>query len=187
MRDALETIEGPPGSGLRALIYPNEDAEPPDSWGDDSVLLVTTSNRYFERVPKGWDPASSATPKEAKRRGYHCLPLYMYAHSGVALSLGRGYPFNCPWDSGQVGYCLVQKNQGFRNIQKTAAGYVETWNQLLSGEVYGVVIEQEGEHVDSCWGFYGREYAEEEARRMLAGAVREREKVGRMEESCYAR
>lgn len=46
-------------------------------------------------------------------------------------------------------------------------GEVETYDQYLTGEVYGFIIEKcelceccgngEWEHVDSCWGFYGTE------------------------------
>jgi hypothetical protein len=41
---------------------------------------------------------------------------------------------------------------------------VETWNQYLSGDVYGFIIEDgEGTDVDSCWGFYGLETVKQEA------------------------
>ena len=36
------------------------------------------------------------------------LSVYMYDHSGIALSTGRNYPFNCPWDSSQLGYIYVE-------------------------------------------------------------------------------
>ncbi len=42
------------------------------------------------------------------------------------------------------------------------------WNQYLQGDVYGVVVtDPRGEEIDSCWGFYGFDYAMEEARGML--------------------
>jgi hypothetical protein len=40
----------------------------------------------------------------------------------------------------------------------------EELNQYLQGEVYGYVIESpDGEFLDSCWGFYGDDYATDEA------------------------
>lgn len=45
---------------------------------------------------------------------------------------------------------------------------LETWNTYLSGDVYGIVVEDaDGREVDSCWGFYGLDYAREEAASML--------------------
>ncbi|MFA5186660.1 MAG: hypothetical protein WC551_09310 [Patescibacteria group bacterium] len=41
---------------------------------------------------------------------------------------------------------------------------VETYNQFLTGDVYGYVIEDAaGNNLDSCWGFYGEEDCEDEA------------------------
>ena len=40
---------------------------------------------------------------------------------------------------------------------------LDVWRQYLEGDVYGYMIEDaSGEHIDSCWGFYGREYAIQE-------------------------
>jgi len=41
-----------------------------------------------------------------------------------------------------------------------------------SGDVFGIVIthSESNEHADSCWGFYGWEYAIESANEMLASA-----------------
>ena len=44
---------------------------------------------------------------------------------------------------------------------------VETYSQYLSGDVYGYEIHKHGEVVDSCWGFYGYDTAEEEAKAQL--------------------
>jgi len=45
------------------------------------------------------------------------LPLYLYDHSGITMSVS---PFSCPWDSGQVGYIYctkeaAKKNWGIKN------------------------------------------------------------------------
>ncbi len=51
-------------------------------------------------------------------------------------------------------------------------GELAQWRQYLEGDVYGyVVTDERGEHLDSCWGFYGFEYAVEEGRSMLAWHV----------------
>jgi len=52
------------------------------------------------------------------------------------------------------------------DAEKAAHGLVETWNQYLSGDVYGVIVEVMDEtgapiddEKDSCWGYYGFDYA----------------------------
>lgn len=58
--------------------------------------------------------------KRKLEKEYIILPLYAYIHSGIALSL---HPFSCPWDSGQAGYILVNKDKvkrefGLKKITK---------------------------------------------------------------------
>lgn len=50
---------------------------------------------------------------------------------------------------------------------------LEAWNQYLAGDVYGYVVTgPDGNDTDdACWGFYGIEYAVEEARSILESIV----------------
>jgi len=94
------------------------------------------------------------------------LPLYLYDHSGITMSTG---PFHCPWDSGQVGFIYVSKDkvrreygwkvltkQRLAKIAEYLKNEVETYDDYLTGNVYGYVIEDNEYDVDdSCWGFYG--------------------------------
>jgi len=96
------------------------------------------------------------------------LPLYLYDHSGLTINTT---PFSCPWDSGQVGFILVPKENllkefgGKRMTKKLkekalniALGDVEVYDQYLRGEVYGYVVTKNGEDFDSCWGYYGYDF-----------------------------
>lgn len=78
------------------------------------------------------------------------LPLYLYDHSGISMSTGRGYPYNDLFDSGQVGYIFVTKDQvraeySCKHITKKVLalaesclqGEVSTYDQYLTGDVYG--------------------------------------------------
>lgn len=113
------------------------------------------------------------------------LPLFLYDHSGITISTG---PFSCPWDSGQVGWIYVTKDQirkeyGVSRITKKVRekviklleAEVETYDQYLTGDVWGFVIEhpEDGE-VDSCWGFFGDEYCLKEARAAVDAEDRSR-------------
>ena len=45
---------------------------------------------------------------------------------------------------------------------------VKTYDQYLTGDVWGYIIEDDsGEVLDSCWGFFGHDYCEEEAKAQL--------------------
>lgn len=89
-----------------------------------------------------------------------CLPIYMYNHSGLTVSTK---PFNCPWDSGQLGVIYATQETVDRewggDIEKAKTylkGEVEAYDHYLTGEVYGYTIETKaGDVIHSCWGFYG--------------------------------
>ena len=102
------------------------------------------------------------------------LPLYLYDHSGITVSTA---PFGCPWDSGQVGYVYaslddIRKEFSCKRVtakhraqaEKTLRQEVKTYDQYLTGDVYGyVVADENGDESDSCWGFFGLDYARDEA------------------------
>jgi hypothetical protein len=95
------------------------------------------------------------------------LPIYMYGHSGITI---KTTPFNCPWDSGQIGFIWITRksvleNFGWKRLTKkriielenTLIQDVAIYDAYLTGDVYGYVIvgpdEKPTEH--SCWGIYG--------------------------------
>jgi hypothetical protein len=116
------------------------------------------------------------------------LPLYLYDHSGLAM---RTYPFDCPWDSGQVGFVYVALDKvrlefGWKRITRKRrtqiirqlASEVEEYNYHLTGQVFGYEIETDtGDFVDSCWGFYGPydHYMVPEAKRAIDHRTKEQE------------
>jgi hypothetical protein len=64
-------------------------------------------------------------------------------------------PFSCPWDSGLLGIVAVKKSD-VKDTKEAFESYVKTLDQVLQGDVYTFVIEDElGEYVDGCGGFYG--------------------------------
>lgn len=49
-------------------------------------------------------------------------------------------------------------------VREYLTGELEEFSSWIKGEVYGYnVTGPNDEHVDSCWGFYGLEYCEEQA------------------------
>lgn len=118
-------------------------------------------------------------------RTHVILPLYLYGHSGITMNTSG---FNCRWDSGQVGFIYIDRETGIREwgrkwrkmAEKCLQAEVETYDAFISGKVYGYVIfrEKKGkiveDHIDSCWGYYGHEHCEEEAKSQLEYFQKER-------------
>jgi len=93
------------------------------------------------------------------------LPVYMYDHSGITLSTTS---FSCSWDSGQIGYTYVTKEQVRKeyNVKRISSklkeqvlsimrAEIKTLDQYLIGDIYGFTIKYNDGSVNSCWGFYG--------------------------------
>lgn len=121
------------------------------------------------------------------------LPVYGYSHSGLTINT-TGY--SCPWDSGQLGYIYVSKKDALKEyggqrvgkklserVESCLKGEIETMNQYLTGDVYGYrIYEYVGdeedfqdedlsthswEEIDSCWGYYGEKYCDDEAKAIV--------------------
>jgi hypothetical protein len=131
------------------------------------------------------DPGPEQAAMEAlEEAGLVILPLNLYDHGGITMSTTG---FSCPWDSGQVGYIhcapgkIADEWGGHSDAKAKATACLEAevkeYDQYLTGQVYGHVIEDdEGNHLDSCWGFYGedavREAAKSEAAAIASDASR---------------
>ena len=170
--DVLETIEY---RGYTIEIIQDVCSENPIIENDGNVEFCCWHSRYtLGNSDRFGDRSGSAEEcrEYAKTTNSILYPLFIYEHSGIALSLGREYPFSCPWDSGQVGYILIDREwlkEFFgksyftkkikERMRKAAENNVKLYNDYLSGSVYGYIVkDQEGEDIDSCFGFYGYEH-----------------------------
>lgn len=111
------------------------------------------------------------------------LPLYLYDHGGLTM---RTRPFDCPWDSGQVGWIFVTREQLLANFRvkrptkrlidqakRVLISEVETYDAYLRGEVYRFkVLDPSGEEIDAAGGFYGAdEYILDRAKEIVDANV----------------
>ena len=164
----IESIEY---RGYTIEVYQDENPENPITEWDGNVEFCCWHRRYDLGNSKRFGKRHGG-PEDcqeyAKKTNSILLPLYMYEHSGIALSLGREYPFNCRWDSGQLGYILIDRQwmreffgkkyfteKMRKRMLLAAEDNVKLYNQYLSGDVYGYNVEETG---DSCWGFYGYDH-----------------------------
>jgi len=95
------------------------------------------------------------------------LPVYMYHHSGISLST---IPFNCTWDSGQVGLIYVTFDKiktefNFKHltikrkqlITKYLQDEVVLYNRYLNNEVYKYTItDKDNNSISSIGDYYNK-------------------------------
>lgn len=219
-KDAIDTVSK---GAYVGLIIPDDDpGESPRDWDNLGTMVCWHRNynlgdyisrgcKANSRVGKDDNTFDACEPdefldwlKENRRDIAIILPIFMYEHSGITISTGREYPFNDPWDSGQVGFIFVTKEQVraeysckriSKKILKTATkvleGEVKVYDQYLTGDVYGFQLyyitepdfdvdsddpEDFGDEVDSCWGFYGLDCCKEEVLSQINGYIRDDEK-----------
>jgi hypothetical protein len=165
-----------------------QDESPSSPREDDNLgTMVCFHNRYNlgdkhnynSNDYDGWDEMEKDIIK--RENVGVILPLYLYDHSGITMNTTG---FSCNWDSGRVGFIFISKEKMLKEyggkivtqtLKDKVTGYlkgeVETYDQYLTGEVYGYRVSEvttcsEGhEHeteIDSCWGYYGQEGCMEE-------------------------
>jgi hypothetical protein len=173
MNEPIETLEY---RGYQITIYPDTDCQSLNEDGDDSLFLVHYHGDFWiepkdkdkrplcSRNALGYIMTNNADDydkesAEAILRLYHVFPVAAYIHSGVSLSLeGSEFP-DQQWDVSHVGAVLASKKEWRlrKSAYKCAASLVKSWNNYLSGNVYGYMAgtADDASCIDSCWGFYG--------------------------------
>ena len=156
-----------------------QDIEPinPRDWDNLGTMVCWHRNYNLGDQQPDCAPSEFEFPK-----GCIKLPLFLYDHSGITMNTTG---FTCPWDSGQVGWIFVTRDRmneefGTNWDEKRAIeilqGEVETYDQYLTGDVWGYIVEDElGNTVDSCWDFYGYDYCKETGQDSLEWLKKKRE------------
>ena len=178
--DAIETIQYKTHT---IKIFPDSYDDSPRSW--DNIAEIHCSHKRYSLGDKNFNYKNGSdcieAAQNAQKNGDIVLPLFMYDHSSITISLS---PFSCPWDSGQVGFVIVRKEKMLKEFSakkfskflknkalKIAEGEVETYDQYLRGEVYGYKIDEDD--TCSCWGFYGMDECVEEAKGVVDWMVKQ--------------
>lgn len=171
----METVEEKRIGNYLIKIYPDDNADSPNDWGDESRFVVF-EHRQFYVERRGFDPRNIYA-HGGKQKGYFVFRCYAYIHSGVALAVeSHSFP-DARWDVSSTGWWLIKREKGTWTRDaalKAAEDLCETWNQYLSGDVYGFKIfkvedgcdtedDDSMEELDSCWGYYGQEECMAEA------------------------
>jgi hypothetical protein len=175
----ITTFSNNTSDNLTAEIYTDTDPESPRDWCNIGTMVCwhsryTLGDEQPTQDPETW-LENFIESTEADETSFIRLPLYLYDHSGLAMSRS---PFLCRWDSGQVGWIYCERGtDGLTDeqIEKNLIGEVEIYSKYLSGEVYGIILKDGDEEIDSCWGFYGLSDAESEAQELLNAFAEEQQ------------
>ena len=113
--------------------------------------------------------------------GVISLNVYTLIHSGIAM---KTTPFDDKWDSGQSGVIYTTEKEALKWFQRkrmtpklrakvlaALRAEVKVYGEYANGEVYGyVILDENGEHVDSLWGMWDYDYVKSEAKKAAASA-----------------
>lgn len=196
MKDVVDTVSR--GKYFAQIVQDDEPGESPREWDNLGVMVCWHRNYnlgdFTDRRNHGKEGYFFCDPsdflewyKENKKDVTVILPLFLYDHSGISMSVGRNYPYNDPWDSGQVGFIFAPREAVLKEysvkrvsaairakVEKILLQEVETYDQYLRGDVYGYQLFRidnpdefdpdnddpvdYGEEIDSCWGYYGDDW-----------------------------
>lgn len=154
----------------RTTITQDHHAMKPSEWHWLVQVSVDKNNRYIGGL---YDKTATHTDE-----WLFTLPLYAYIHGGVKLSTT---PFQDPFDSGQVGWVGIAKEnaevegltaEDGEKMEAHVQAFIKDWNAYFAGDVWNVLIEstEDGVHfdfVDSVGGCMGYHNAEEDAQDMI--------------------
>ena len=155
---------------LTVRLEQDTDAESPRDWDNLGTMVCWHRNYRLGDEHSYGDPQEFIESDEYRNAAI-VLPLGLYDHSGITMYIGsEPSPFDPGgWDSGQVGFIYISREKirseySVKRISKQllarVEGYlrneVKTYDDYLIGNVWGFMVEdEEGNHVDSCWGFIG--------------------------------
>lgn len=111
------------------------------------------------------------------------LPVYAYIHGNTQLSTT---PFSCSFDSGLAGFIACNREDAKNwfakdvpeeRVLEVLRSEVEEFSKFLQGDVYIITIYVDGKEEETIGGFYGFDYAVEEAKVVAEGFVKHLEKT----------
>ena len=169
MSNILETIESKNYvANIQFDTLPYDPREDAIRNNDNFGTLIAFHSNYNLSDNNDW--TKEELLEHIQKEDILSLPVYMYEHSGIAL---RTTPFNCKWDSGQIGYIFISHANiikwfgklDLEQAEKNLIAEIEEYSQYCNGEVYGYQIYKKGEscsdEVNACWGYIGYDHVKE--------------------------
>lgn len=143
-------------NNLKMEIWNDEFASSPREMDENMGKMICFSQKYnfgdkHDYKSKNYNNCQELEKAIMKKEnGIIILPIFKYEHSGIVLGTSNSqYPFNCPWDSCQIGFIVASKESilktfGGKRITKkmkekailALQNEVETYSKWISGEIY---------------------------------------------------
>lgn len=202
----MYTIHEEKYRGYTIEIMPDDYPESPREW-DNLGTMYYRHRGYIlgdQEIPESYysdklgdtvyiDSAESFSDWIEETQGQIAvmLPLAIYDHSGVTMWCGSRWSGIDPqWDCSDVGFIVVTKEkireeygvkriskQLLDKVEKILQAEVETFDQYLTGDVYGFsVTDESGEEINSCCGFYGQDDCIAEAKSIIDWTIKDKQK-----------
>jgi hypothetical protein len=143
--------------GHTIIIMQDDCGTSPDEWKDTDIFLVhyhrqfQVTNDLVEKDDLVDLFRGASLDKDHYLNEFYVFFTRAYIHSGISLSIGGPFAFDPGgWDTSRCGAILVKKItiNGWDQedkARKAAEGLCQEWNDYLSGNVWGYVIERDGE------------------------------------------
>lgn len=182
-----EVLETSADGQFRVRIVPDSDSPNPREDYDHAAHALTV-NDYGRYVPVDADggPLADAFDRlDTLDADMHVTLFTLWARIFHAAVVVESKPYE---GAHAVWYMTGAEiaDQGITDPKLVINGEITEYRQWADGDVYGYVVEeltgwtndddaektmQTWEEVDSCWGYYGYEYASSEAKSALAAYV----------------
>lgn len=167
------------GTNNTLEIYFDNYAETPRAWDNLAQMIFVGNYEYlgdkhsvefpdFEDRQDFIDRGAEIVKKQLNAA--IIVPIHLYNHSGISISTSYSYPYNCPWDSGTIGFAVITKEKLYKEYSvkrvnkkllekanRILEGEINILNDYISGNVFGFKLfdKKDNNEVDSCWSFYG--------------------------------
>lgn len=127
-------------------------------------ILYELAGLHYEEGDEEYERTTEDLLQLIEERGHIVRKLFLYDHSGLSISSSSfvGRTPHASWDSGVVGLQVMEADtisyewgtgpDAKEKAEKYMEGEVKTYDNYLTGQVYGYVVE---ETWDSCFGYYG--------------------------------
>lgn len=172
MEYPIKTIQH---NGFTININYDRDAESPREWCNLGLIVGYHSRYNLVDVANPYGGEFGTYEKDFKvyLKKIHelsigdvvALPVYLYEHTGITLNTTG---FNCRWDSGQLGYIFVSKKdirkefnvkkvtkKLISRVEELLASEIKVLSQYAEGEIFSFeVLDENGNFIDGCSGFY---------------------------------